>query len=501
MKRINWRFLAVLAWLSTPSFAFAGPLVTPMSPSKILTAAKLNLYQNTETLTGSKTLVIGDYAVQRLDPGGADRDVTLPAEATATNLAFWIFNDADASGEDLTIKNDTPATVVTLGPGMGMMFTCDGTDWVAIGDDGIVYDAYANTITSYGNLGITKADPAIVFTPGTPTDTRYWMGVTEDAGGDDDDKFQLGDGAVPGTNPFVTVLTDGKVGIGTANPNGLLNISGDSPTFRITNTTAGGVESFIQNVYTGGNNFMRFYEGGYGMALYSNAGVSIGTNYVATLSPENGLIVEGSVGIGTTAPDTRLHAEIDDATTNATTNVQTLTHTTSGTPAANIGAGLAFEVETAAANNEIVATVEGIATTVTGAAEQGALVFKTMNTGAAASEALRIQNKTLVYANETVTCVTEAGTASPLTTLSLIVTDGDADTDEDTVSLADGILTGQLKIFVYKTETDAGDSANVTPAHPSGFAKILFDTPGEGCTMIWDGAGWAIVSNNGGTLS
>jgi len=106
----------------------------------------------------------------------------------------------------------------------------------------------------------------------------------------------------------------------------------------------------------------------------------------------------------------------------------------------------------------------------------------------------------LAPSNETVTCVTDAGVASASIVTSFIVTDGGTDTNEDTVSLADGATAGQIKIFVYKTETDSGDTANVTPTHAS-FTKIVFDTPGEGCMMVFDGTNWNIISNNGGTIS
>ena len=101
---------------------------------------------------------------------------------------------------------------------------------------------------------------------------------------------------------------------------------------------------------------------------------------------------------------------------------------------------------------------------------------------------------------ETVTCTTEAGTASINIRTSLLVTDGDADTDEDTVALDNGVV-GDEKVFVYLTETDAGDSINVTPTTGLGFTKILFDVPGEGCIMVYTASGWAIVSNNGGTIT
>jgi hypothetical protein len=109
-------------------------------------------------------------------------------------------------------------------------------------------------------------------------------------------------------------------------------------------------------------------------------------------------------------------------------------------------------------------------------------------------------SKQVVLSNEVETCVSEAGTADPTVVITFIVSDGDSDTDEDTVSLADGTAVGQQKIFVYQTDTDTGDSVNVTPSNAT-FTDILFDTEGEGCTMVWDGTNWHIVSNNGGEIT
>lgn len=74
----------------------------------------LNLDQNVETLSNNKTLVITDYPIQKLDPDGSDRDVVMPAEASSTDLIFWIYNAANGAGEDLTVKDDAAATIVTL---------------------------------------------------------------------------------------------------------------------------------------------------------------------------------------------------------------------------------------------------------------------------------------------------------------------------------------------------------------------------------------------------
>jgi len=100
----------------------------------------------------------------------------------------------------------------------------------------------------------------------------------------------------------------------------------------------------------------------------------------------------GNVGIGTTAPAARLHALEDDARSAAVAELLRLTHTTSAAPAAGIGAGIAFEVETATAENrEIGMKLDAVATTVADAAENFDFVVSLMAGGASASEAFRVK--------------------------------------------------------------------------------------------------------------
>lgn len=86
---------------------------------------------NTEALTGNKTLVDADAQVQFLDPGGSSRNITLPAE-TDTNHPFFIFNTADAA-ENLVIKNDAAATILTIYENMAGAVFSDGTTWLGYG--------------------------------------------------------------------------------------------------------------------------------------------------------------------------------------------------------------------------------------------------------------------------------------------------------------------------------------------------------------------------------
>ena len=99
----------------------------------------------------------------------------------------------------------------------------------------------------------------------------------------------------------------------------------------------------------------------------------------------------GDIVVGAMSAARRLHAALDDAVNNATSIVARLTHTTSGTPAAGIGTGLEFEVETSAGNNEVGAAVDAVTTAVGAGAEAFDLVFRLMTAGAVPTEAARIK--------------------------------------------------------------------------------------------------------------
>ncbi|HEV7717585.1 MAG TPA: DUF2793 domain-containing protein [Arsenicitalea sp.] len=101
----------------------------------------------------------------------------------------------------------------------------------------------------------------------------------------------------------------------------------------------------------------------------------------------------GQVGIGTAAPARTLAVSADDASNAAMTPLLRLTHTTSGTPAAGIGAGVEFEVETATGSNtEIGMKLEAVATNVGSATENFDYVLSLMAGGAAAAEAFRVKS-------------------------------------------------------------------------------------------------------------
>lgn len=81
-------------------------------------------------LAANLTMTAIHPQVLRLDPGGAARTVTLPAEATHDGMLQVIENTADAS-EVITVEDDGSSTIATLQPGDVVFFYCNGTTWFA----------------------------------------------------------------------------------------------------------------------------------------------------------------------------------------------------------------------------------------------------------------------------------------------------------------------------------------------------------------------------------
>lgn len=80
------------------------------------------------TLSGALTMD-GTYGnIVKLDPGGAHRDVTLPAEEGRSGALFWIVNAADAA-ENLVVKDDAANTIVTINQNESAVVSCNGTAW------------------------------------------------------------------------------------------------------------------------------------------------------------------------------------------------------------------------------------------------------------------------------------------------------------------------------------------------------------------------------------
>ena len=82
----------------------------------------------TLTATGDIVLIDSDKVIQAIDPGGASRIITLPAESN-DNHGFFIFNIADVSTELLTIKTDGGDIKSIIPPGRSDWLVSTQTLW------------------------------------------------------------------------------------------------------------------------------------------------------------------------------------------------------------------------------------------------------------------------------------------------------------------------------------------------------------------------------------
>jgi len=86
---------------------------------------------NSETLAGAKTIALTEAQYQRLNPDGANRNVTLPAEEHNVGLWYCILNTA-TTAFNLVVKNDAAATIATVNKGEWVLVGCDGSAWVVL---------------------------------------------------------------------------------------------------------------------------------------------------------------------------------------------------------------------------------------------------------------------------------------------------------------------------------------------------------------------------------
>lgn len=80
------------------------------------------------TATGNITLTFDSKTIQSIDPGGAGRTITLPADEEATGLIFFLINRADMA-EALTVQDDGSNTIVTVAQNEMGYVVHDGTAW------------------------------------------------------------------------------------------------------------------------------------------------------------------------------------------------------------------------------------------------------------------------------------------------------------------------------------------------------------------------------------
>lgn len=112
-----------------------------MSRERIATAptGRSNRFsaKTAETLSGARVITqdeVETYQAFAFDPGGAGRNVDLPAVGACAGVYLYISNLADAA-EILTIRNSSGTTIVTPTQNECAFVWCDGVRWYGMVGD------------------------------------------------------------------------------------------------------------------------------------------------------------------------------------------------------------------------------------------------------------------------------------------------------------------------------------------------------------------------------
>src|SRR3989344_2008160 len=145
------------------------------------------------------TLPAADSAGCFQSDGGGRISIAPWDAAAADNISVNGSAAADANFLDVAASGTVAGTTWTLvgastPDDITLAISTASATVAGIVNTGTQTFAGAKTFTS--NPTITKADPAFIFDTTTATDTDFWVGVTEDAGSDDDDAFQYGNRSI-----------------------------------------------------------------------------------------------------------------------------------------------------------------------------------------------------------------------------------------------------------------------------------------------------------------
>ena len=292
-----------------------------------------------------------------------------------------------------------------------------------------VSDAATNTVSNAATLAhITSGTPAAGFGTGLVFQSENSSGslvsgtVLQSIETDPTNGLEFFDFAirsiVGGSLTEVARFTSAfELGVGIANPaatvHGVsqdLNINGVTSVFRADHTTLSGVagNGIGSAIEFGVENDAGVTKVGASMDAVATD-VTSGSedfdlvfnlmNSGAPMSEVMRMKNTGSVGIGTTMPNSRLEVFLSDANNANPVSVSRFTHATSGAPAIGIGTGIELVTETSSNNYEIGGTVYTVATSVASTLEDFDMAFAVMIGGIANQEAMRITHDKFLGVN------------------------------------------------------------------------------------------------------
>lgn len=396
----------------------AGALTTALGAAGVLTGT----YQYAVTFataTGETSVIVGNIASTSIAPSAQQVNLTnipISADSTVTSRKIYrtpaggdfaslkllttindntttTFTDnvADGSlGANMNWKNSTGSLIFqnsgrvflvdtrSVNIGIGAGSTSGGYESVAIGTN-----ALSSLTTGIQNIGIGAQSGQVVSSGGG----NILIGRTAGSGltlGSSNTVIGNGSMANNVSGNFNTIV-GAQAGVGTA----ANSYTGNTliGTLAGTALTTGGNNILIgyqagNTLTTGASNILIGYD--IRTAAVSTANfMSIGNLiFSAAVDGTGTTLSSGNIGIGVVAPSTKLHVVKTDSGTNAVVDSATISHYTSGTPAAGYGTGIIIEGHTTGPTVRSFARIRSLLTTATDASRATRSVLSAFDSAA-----------------------------------------------------------------------------------------------------------------------
>ncbi|PIY80757.1 MAG: hypothetical protein COY80_01275, partial [Candidatus Pacebacteria bacterium CG_4_10_14_0_8_um_filter_42_14] len=258
---------------------------------------------------------------------GQSLGMHIQAGTNASDTALNVVNKANSMSM-LKVRGDG---VVTMAGSVGIGTTSPNTNLsIYNSNESTTLTNFTQSLTNAG-LNIITDYTNSAYTPGVFWSTQDNNGTKPKAGiwlledGNGTDLyFGTSNGYATGiTNTGLILDQTGNVGVGTTNPGYLLHIAKNGSAGGLAIERTDGSPSIITLLNVGAQALFNYTGNSYGwsasgserMRLTAAGGLALGSSYVATEPGSGNMIIQGNLGIGTTAPTSLLHVGSQSNTT------------------------------------------------------------------------------------------------------------------------------------------------------------------------------------------
>lgn len=186
-----------------------------------------------DRVVNSSASVVTDVKSWICTTAGYNTTIAINADATSASDEITITTPANGNalpvGSYITIAGVTGTKkVIELMTATKRRIdsTADATVAAAAVANAAATFTDANLFDILGDLTLNGVDPTLILDGSTVNDTDYWLGITADEVGNDNDRFEIGEGTTKGAAQIVTIW-DNKIGLDETSPAALLHLGGN----------------------------------------------------------------------------------------------------------------------------------------------------------------------------------------------------------------------------------------------------------------------------------